>query len=45
MAPARKVRLADEIFERQPNLLASVLVLHGMGVGLVELEVPLTSCS
>jgi hypothetical protein len=41
MAPARKVRLADEIFERQPNLLASILALHRMGVGMVELEVPL----
>lgn len=41
MGPAQKVNLADEIFARQPNLLASVLALSRMGVGMVELEVPL----
>lgn len=41
MGPAHKVRLADEIFAQQPNLLASILALPRMGVGLVELEVPL----
>ena len=41
MDPPQKVRLADEIFARQPNLLASVLVLPRMGVSMVELEVPL----
>ena len=41
MGPAQKVHLADEIFARQPNLLASVLALPRMGVGMVELEVPL----
>lgn len=41
MDPAQKVRLADEIFAKQPNLLASILVLPRMGVGMAELEVPL----
>ncbi len=41
MDPAQKVRLADEIFAKQPNLLASILALSRMGVGMVELEVPL----
>ncbi|MDM0054017.1 hypothetical protein [Variovorax sp. J22R115] len=41
MTQAQKVRLADEIFAQQPNLLASVLALSRMGVGMVELEVPL----
>ena len=41
MDPPQKVRLADEIFAQQPNLLASVLVLPRMGVSMVELEVPL----
>lgn len=41
MDQAQKVSLADEIFAQQPNLLASVLVLSRMGVGMVELEVPL----
>lgn len=40
MSPAQKVALADEIFLQQPNLLASILVLQRMGVGMVELEVP-----
>jgi hypothetical protein len=41
ISPAQKVHLADEIFAKQPNLLASILVLSRMGVGMVELEVPL----
>lgn len=41
MGPEQKVRLADEIFAQQPNLLASILALPRMGVGMVELEVPL----
>ncbi len=41
MDPARKVHLADEIYAQQPNLLASILALSRMGVGMVELEVPL----
>ena len=41
MDPAQKVRLADEIFAQQPNMLASILALPRMGVGMVELEVPL----
>jgi hypothetical protein len=41
MDPPQKVRLADEIFAQQPNLLASILALPRMGVGMVELEVPL----
>jgi hypothetical protein len=41
MSASQKVRLADEIFAQQPNLLASILVLPSMGVGMVELDVPL----
>ncbi len=41
MDQAQKVRLADEIFAQQPNLLASILALPRMGVGMAELEVPL----
>lgn len=41
MDQARKVRLADEIFTSQPNMLASILALPGMGVGMVQLEIPL----
>lgn len=41
MGPAQKVHLADEIFAQQPNMLASILALSRMGVGMVELEVPL----
>ena len=41
MGAAQKVQLADEIFAKQPNLLASILALPRMGVGMVELEVPL----
>jgi hypothetical protein len=41
MGPAQKVHLAEEIFAQQPNMLASILALSRMGVGMVELEVPL----
>jgi hypothetical protein len=41
MSQVQKVSLADEIFAQQPNMLASVLALPRMGVGMVELEVPL----
>jgi hypothetical protein len=41
MGQAQKVALADEIFLQQPNLLASILALPRMGVGMVQLEVPL----
>jgi predicted DNA-binding protein with PD1-like motif len=41
MSAAQKVQLADEIYARQPNLLASVLVLTRYGVSAVQLEVPI----
>lgn len=41
MSHDQKVRLADEIFVQQPSLLASILVLHRMGVSTPELEVAL----
>ena len=41
MDQAQKVRLADEIFAQQPNMLASILALSRMGVGMEKLEVPL----
>lgn len=41
MGQDQKMRLADEIFAQQPNMLASILVLPRMGVGMVELQVPL----
>jgi hypothetical protein len=41
MSAAQKVRLADEIYIRQPNLLASILVLPRFGVSAVQLEVPI----
>jgi hypothetical protein len=41
MSQAQKVHLADEIFAQQPNMLASILALPRMGVGMVQLEVPL----
>jgi hypothetical protein len=41
MNQAQKVRLADEIFAQQPNMLASILALPRRGVGMVELEGPL----
>ena len=41
MTAAQKVKLADEIFVEQPNLLGSILVLPRMGVSMLQLEVPL----
>lgn len=41
MSPAQKVALADEIHAKQPNLLASVLVLPRYGVDMIQLEVPI----
>lgn len=41
MSAPERVQLADEIYRRQPNLLASVLVLARMGVSLPQLEVPI----
>ena len=37
----QRTRVADDIFEQQPNLLASILVLSNMGVSTLKLEVPL----
>ena len=34
-------RLADEVHERQPNLLASVVVLQRFGVSLEQMEIVL----
>jgi hypothetical protein len=36
-----KVRLADEIYAQQPNMLASFLALPRMGVDMAQLEVAL----
>ena len=41
MGPTERVRLADEVFACQPNLLASVLVLQRMGVSLPQMDVPI----
>jgi hypothetical protein len=41
MDAADRVRLADEVFAHQPNLLASVLVLQRMGASLQEMDVPI----
>ena len=41
MGQAERLRLADEVFAHQPNLLASVLVLQRMGVGLPQMDVPI----
>jgi len=41
MSHDQKVRLADEVYNLQSNMLASVLVLPRMGVSMVQLEVPL----
>jgi len=38
---ARREHLADELFARQPNLLASVLVLHRMGADSRDIETAL----
>ncbi len=36
-----KVRLGDEVFAAQPNLLGSILVLARMGVNMPEVEIAL----
>jgi hypothetical protein len=36
-----RVRLVDEVFAHQPNLLASVLVLQRFGVSLPHMDVPI----
>jgi hypothetical protein len=41
MSHDQKVRLTDEIYEQQPNMLASLLVLPRMGVSMAQLDVPL----
>ena len=41
MSAQQKVELADEIYTRQPNLLASILVLPRYGVDMLQLEVPI----
>lgn len=42
MGLEERMRLADEIFLQQPNLLASVLVLPRMGVTMVQLDPVIT---
>lgn len=37
----QKVRLADEIYAQQPNMLAAILALPQMGVDMAQLEVAL----
>ena len=41
MSHDQKVRLADEIYAQQPNMLASILALPRMGVNMAQLEVAL----
>jgi hypothetical protein len=41
MSTAQRLQLADEIHARQPNLLASILVLPHFGVDAAQLEIPL----
>lgn len=41
MGMAERVRLADEVFAHQPDLLASVLVLQRMGASLPQMDVPI----
>ena len=41
MSAQDKVALADDIHARQPNLLASILVLPRYGVDMLQLEVPI----
>ena len=41
MGLTERVQLADEVFARQPNLLASVLVLQRMGVSLPQMDAPI----
>lgn len=42
MSHDERVQLADEIYLKQPNLLASVVVQHQMGAGLPQVEDLLT---
>ncbi len=41
MSHDQKVRLADEIYARQPNKLVSILALPSMGVDMAQFEVVL----
>jgi hypothetical protein len=41
MSHDQKVRLADEIYAQQPNMLASILALTRLGVDMLQLEVAL----
>lgn len=41
MGHDQKVSLADEIYVHQPNMLASILALPGMGVAMAQVEVAL----
>lgn len=41
MSQDQKVRLADEIYAQQPNMLASILAPPSMGVDMAQLEVAL----
>jgi hypothetical protein len=41
MSTAQRLQLADEIHARQPNLLASILVLPHFGVDAAQLEIAL----
>lgn len=41
MSHDQKVRLANEIYAQQPNMLASILALPRMGVDMGQLEVAL----
>ena len=41
MSHDQKVRLADESYAQQPNMLASILALPRMGVDMAQLEVTL----
>lgn len=40
MTVHERVQLADELYLQQPTLLASILVLHRMGVSMPQLDVP-----
>ncbi len=41
MSHDQKVRLADEIYAQQPNMLAAFLALPGMGVDMEQVEIAL----
>lgn len=41
MSHDQKVRLADEIYAQQPNMLAALLALPGMGVDMEQVEIAL----